>query len=89
MSVIMFSILNRHCLLIDKEKIFSKLVIKIFGALNHPINVLVMPGGAVTELATWNVAFFYFLCHFFFVEVLDGTTETEFACGPDRSLIVS
>ena len=50
MFVIMFSILNRHCLLIDKEKIFSKLAIKIFGALNHPINVLVMLGGAVIEL---------------------------------------
>ena len=50
MSVIMFSILNQHCLLIDKEKIFSKLATKIFGALNHPINVLVMLGGAVIEL---------------------------------------
>ena len=50
MFVIMFSILNRRCLLIDKEKIFSKRAIKICGALNHPINVLAMLGGDVIEL---------------------------------------
>ena len=50
MFVIMFYILNRRCLLIDKEKIFSKQAIKICGVLNHPINVLVMLGGDVIEL---------------------------------------
>lgn len=50
MFVIMFYILNQRCLLIDKEKIFSKQAIKICGALNHPINALAMLGGAVIEL---------------------------------------